>query len=108
MAQPTVIDDKPSLVKTSAAEQSVTLASDRDYAVAHLGLDDAGNADTALVFCSVEGIVSPDLMPDGDKLVLRSPTSVTIGPGVRELRFRAAGGTPLLQIIPGAKRQGAW
>ncbi len=108
MAQPTTIDDKPSLVKTGAAEQAVSLAADRDYAVAHLGLDDAGNTDNALVFCTVEGIVSPDLMPDSDKLVLRSPTSVTIGPGVRELRFRAAGGTPLLQIIPGAKRQGAW
>jgi hypothetical protein len=108
MAQPTAIDDKPSLVKTSGAEQAIALSSDREYSVAHLGLDDAGNSDTALVFCAVEGIVSPDLMPDGDKLVLRSPTSVTIGPGVNQLRFRAAGGTPLLQIIPGAKRQGAW
>ncbi len=108
MAQPTAIDDKPSVVKTSAAEQVVALVCDREYTVAHLGLDDAGNADTALVFCAFEGIVSPDLMPDADKLVLRSPTAVTIGPGVNQLRVRAAGGTPLLQIIPGAKRQGAW
>lgn len=108
MAQPTAIDDKPGLVKTSGAEQAIALSCDREYAIAHLGLDDAGNADTALVFCAVEGIVSPDLMPDADKLVLRSPTSVTIGPGVNQLRFRAVGGTPLLQIIPGAKRQGAW
>jgi len=47
MAQPTAIDDKPGVVKTSAAEQVVVLACDREYTVAHLGLDDAGNADTA-------------------------------------------------------------
>lgn len=108
MANVTSVTDQPALVETSATEQPLALDPDREYTLTHLGLDVAGNNDTALVFAATERLVAADLMPREDKLVLRGLASVSIGPGVGQLALRSPGGVPLVQIIPGPRRHGVW
>lgn len=108
MANVTAVSDQPVLVETSAMEQTLTLDADREYSLTHLGLDRAGNTDTALVFAATKVLVGADLTPRADKLVIRGLSSMSIGPGVGRLSVRAPGGAPLVQLIPGPRRHGAW
>lgn len=108
MANVTVVSDQPALVETSATEQTLSLDADREYTLTHLGLDVAGNSDTALVFGATKRLVGADLTPREDKLVLRGLASVSFGPGVGRLALRSPGGAPLVQLIPGPRRHGAW
>lgn len=108
MANVTAVSDQPALVETGAAEQTLTLDADREYTLTHLGLDVAGNTDTALVFAATKRFVGADLTPREDKLVLRGLASVSFGPSVGRLAIRTPGGAPLVQVIPGPRRHGAW
>jgi hypothetical protein len=108
MVSITTVTDQPALVEVRSEEQRLTLDADREYSLTHLGLDTASNPDTALIFAATKQLSGADLKPRNDKLVLRGVATVSIGPGVGRLTLRAAGGAPLLQIIPGRKRHGAW
>jgi hypothetical protein len=108
MANVTAVSEHPALVETGASEQVLALNADREYSLTHLGLDAAGNSDTALVFAATQQLVGADLLPRDDKLVLRGLATATFGPGVGRLALRAPGGGPLVQLIPGPRRHGAW
>ena len=108
MAPVTAVSDQAAVVETSSTEQTIALDADREYSLTHLGLDVAGNTDTALVFAATKRLVGADLTPRDDKLILRGLASVSFGPGVGRLGLRTPGGAPLAQLIPGPRRHGAW
>lgn len=100
------------LLEASSVEADVLLQSDREYTLVHTGKDSSGVGATGMVAFQTAATVAADYSAsadeNADKIVLESGAFRMIGPGVSKLFFKAAAGSPMIQIIPGRKLGGAW
>lgn len=104
MANPSTVgvgDYKPAILQAETTESSVTLNPNKLYEIWHMGTDEAGNAQTDLIYLSTSASVDADASNDEDKLKLEDghPFPVRIS-GWGTLYFESAENDPTFQIVP--------
>lgn len=96
---------KAALIQASTAVQTVTLLSELEYELTHLGTDAAGNSQTENIMLSL-GSATPAETTGANKLILGSGTKLRIGPGVSTLKYNATANDPAFNITANVYRGG--
>jgi len=107
MANPTEIDLDPAVVLATTTEQAIILHSDREYDLQHDGEDETGAASVVTIYLAVgSGSVDADSSEGSNKAKLLNGRFLTIGPGVRILKFKTGSGKATFTIIGSARYRG--
>jgi hypothetical protein len=110
MAEPTTIDGGLHLIAAAATAKSITLNPDREYTIAHNGVDVSANAVTNTIFLGIDAApAAATYAADENKFALLDGRAVVIGPGVKTLYFIGYdSGIPTFSIAAGPEIGGTW
>jgi hypothetical protein len=94
---------EPGLVQVDTTARSITLNVEKQYTIAHSGVDASGADSSSIIRMAFEANGTPGYTSGTNHLLLIDESTQVIGPGLSTMRFNTASGTVMMNLVPVVK-----